>query len=130
VVSSGARFAATAAAVGFVLVAGFQVALALGAPLGRAAWGGTRDRLPTGLRIASGFAAVVWIAAAFVVLGRGGHSLAPLPSGVGRVGTWVLFGLLALGAVMNLVSRSKWERFLMSPVAALLSVLCLIVALG
>jgi hypothetical protein len=116
--------------VGFVLVAGFQVALALGAPLGRAAWGGTHDRLPTRLRIASGFAAVVWIMAALVVLGSGGHSLSPFPSGVERVGTWVLFGLLALGAVMNIASRSKWERFLMSSVAALLAVLCLIVALG
>ncbi len=115
---------------GFVLVAGFQVALALGAPLGRAAWGGAHDRLPTGLRIASGIAAGVWVLAAFVVLGRGGHTVSPFPSGVELVGTWVLFGLLALGAVMNLASRSKWERFLMSPVAALLSLLCLIVALG
>jgi dipeptidyl aminopeptidase/acylaminoacyl peptidase len=32
--------------------------------------------------------------------------------------------------LMNLASRSRWERFLMSPVAALLSLLCLVVALS
>jgi hypothetical protein len=116
--------------VGFVLVAGFQVALALGAPLGRAAWGGAHHRLPTGLRIASGFSAGLWIVAAWMVLARGGHTGSPFPSAVERVGPWVLFALLALGALMNLASRSKWERFLMSSVAALLAVLCLIVALG
>ena len=86
--------------------------------------------MPTGFRIASGIAAGAWIVAAFVVLGRVGYSVSPFPPAVERVGTWVLFGLLAVGAIMNLASRSKWERFLMSPVAALLSVLCLIVALG
>jgi hypothetical protein len=41
-----ARTAAIAAAVGFLTIAAFQLALALGAPLGRAAWGGTHLQLP------------------------------------------------------------------------------------
>jgi hypothetical protein len=125
-----ARTAGTVAAVGFVLVAGFQVALALGIPWGRAAWGGAHDRLPRRLRIASAFAAGFWIAAAFLLLRGAGYEVSPLPLGVARWGTWVLFGLLALGALINLASRSRWERFLMSPVAALLSLLCLLVALA
>lgn len=130
-ISSGtARAAGAVAAVGFVLVAGFQVALALGVPWGRAAWGGAHDRLPRGLRIASAFAAGFWIAAAFVVLGGAGQEVSPLPFRVARWGTWLLFGLLALGALMNLASRSRWERFLMSPIAALLSLLCLLVAIA
>lgn len=52
--------AAAVAAAGFAGIAGFEVALALGAPLGRAAWGGTHVYLPTGLRIASGAAALIW----------------------------------------------------------------------
>lgn len=128
-VSSGAaRLAGIVAAVGFLMVAAFQVVLALGAPWGRAAWGGGHDRLPQRLRIASGFAAVLWIAASFVVLGGAGYDVSPLSLNVARRGTWVLFGLLALGALMNLASSSKWERFLMSPIAASLSVMCLIVA--
>lgn len=42
----------------------------------------------------------------------------------------MLFGLLAVGALMNLASSSRWERFLMSPIAAVLSLMCLIVALA
>jgi hypothetical protein len=127
--SGAARAAAMAAAFGFVVVAGFQVGLALGAPWGRAAWGGAHDRLPAGLRIASAVAATVWIAAALVILGLAGSEPIPLPFTVATWVAWVLFGMLALGALMNLASRSRWERFLMSPVALVLSLLCLVVAL-
>jgi hypothetical protein len=53
-----------------------------------------------------------------------------LPQKVAGWGTWVLFGMLALGALMNLASSSRWERFLMSSIAAFLSLLYLIVALA
>jgi hypothetical protein len=127
--SGAARGAAVAAAFGFVLVAGFQVGLALGAPWGRAAWGGAHNRLPAGLRIASALAAAFWIAAALVILGLAGYEPIPLPFAAPSWASWVLFGLLALGVLMNLASRSRWERFLMSPIALALSLLCLVVAL-
>src|SRR5919106_302887 len=60
------RVAAMAAAIGFLAIAAFQVALALGGPLGRAAWGGSHVRLPMGLRLASAFAVVFWTVAALV----------------------------------------------------------------
>ena len=67
------RIAAVAAATGFLIQAAFQAALALGAPLGRAAWGGAYEgQLPMGLRIASGVAVGVFVLAALIVLGRGG----------------------------------------------------------
>ena len=127
--SGTGRAAAVAAACGFVFVAGFQVALASGAPWGRAAWGGGHERLRPGLRIASAFAAAVWIAVALVILGLAGYEPIPLHFTVPSWVSWVLFGMLALGALMNLASRSRWERFLMSPIAFVLSVLCLVVAL-
>jgi hypothetical protein len=53
-------FAAVLAVVLVAIVAVFQLALALGAPLGKAAWGGLSEGvLPTRLRIASGLAAIV-----------------------------------------------------------------------
>jgi hypothetical protein len=125
-----ARSAAGVAAVGFVAVAFFQAALALGAPWGRAAWGGAHERLPKRLRVASGFAAAFWLAAALVVLARGGYDWSPIPVSVARWGTWVLFGLLVVGTLMNLASRSRLERLMQTPIAAVLSVLCLLVALG
>jgi hypothetical protein len=126
--SGAARAAAVAAAFGFLLVAGFQVGLASGGPWGRAAWGGAHDRLPARLRIASAVAAGLWIAAAVVILSLAGYEPIAIPFRVARWAAWVLFGLLALGALMNMASRSRWERFLMGPIAFVLSVLCLVVA--
>ena len=124
-----ARAAAAVAAGGFLVIAAFQVALVLGAPLGSAAWGGAYDgRLPTGLRIASGVAVVVWLLAALIVLGRVGLRVVPLPTGVLRWGTWVLVGLLFVGALMNMASPSGWERYGWGPVALILGILSLIVA--
>jgi hypothetical protein len=68
--------------------------------------------------------------AASVLLERAGHELVPLSFTVARWGTWALFGLTALGALMNLASRSRLERLIWSPVSALLAVLCLIAALS
>ena len=124
------RRAAIAAAAGFCAIAAFQAALALGAPLGRAAWGGTYVRLPIALRIASAVAVAVWVLAALLVLRRAGFGVPPLPPAVVRRGTWTLVGLSVLGALVNFASPSNWERFLWGPVALILAVLCLVVARG
>jgi hypothetical protein len=121
---------AVAAATGFLAIAAFQIALALGAPLGRAAWGGTYVHLPMGLRIASAFAVGVWLLAAMIVLGRAGFQVSPLPQAFVRWGTWVLVGVSVLGALLNFASRSSWERFLWGAVALILASLCLVVARG
>jgi hypothetical protein len=125
------RTAAILAAVGFLVIAIFQAALALGAPLGRAAWGGTHPgRLPGKLRGGSAVAVVVWLVAAFVVLDAGGVISTFLPAGFVDVAAWVLAGFLVVGTLMNAASRSGWERFGWAPVSAILAVLCVIVARG
>jgi hypothetical protein len=128
-VTSG-RAAAVATTVLFAGIALFQVALALGAPWGRAAWGGAHPGvLPAGLRIASGFAAVFWVFAAWVVLERVGlASLIPLDTTFLRWAMWALVGLSCLAVVMNLASPSPLERLIWVPVSVALAVLCLIVA--
>jgi hypothetical protein len=127
---TAARTAAAFAATGFVVIAAFQAALALGAPLGHAAWGGRQPRLPTRLRIASAVAVVFWIVAALIVLGRAGFEVSPFPDVVERWGTWVLVVLLPLGALMNIASSSRWERYLWGPLALVLALLTLVVALN
>lgn len=122
------RLAAIAAAGGFVVIAAFQVALALGAPLGRAAWGGTYVQLPIGLRIASAIAVAVWLLAGLVVLRRAGYGVPLVSRGVSRWATWVLVGVSVLGALVNFASPSSWERFLWGPFALILGVLCVVVA--
>jgi hypothetical protein len=123
------RTAAMAAAVGFLVIAAFEATLALGAPLGRAAMGGFYEQqLPMGLRIVAGVGVGLWLLAVLIVLGRAGFEVIPLPAAILRWGTWVLVGLLFVGAVMNIASSSPWERFGGAPVALILGVLCLIVA--
>jgi hypothetical protein len=96
---------AVTAAGGFGVVVAFQVALALGAPWGAAAWGGTtHGPLPANLRIASAVAGTVWAVAAVIVLRRAGCHVVALPTGLAWWGTWILVGVLAVGAVMNLAS--------------------------
>jgi len=124
------RIAAVAAAAGFLLQAAFQAALALGAPLGSASWGGAYEgQLPMGLRIASGVAVCVYVLFALIVVGRGRFRGVPLPNGVLRWGTWALVVLMFLGALPNLASSSGWERFGWGPLALVLALLCLFVAL-
>jgi hypothetical protein len=120
--------AATVAAAGFLLIAGFQLLLALGAPLGRAAWGGREARLPMRLRRASAVAVVIWIVAAVVILGRAGMAVVPLPSVVLEVGAWVLVVLSFVGALVNFASSSPWERFGWGPLALLLGLFSLVIA--
>jgi hypothetical protein len=120
---------AVAAATGFAAIAVFQVALAAGAPLGRAAWGGTHpEQLPVGLRVGSAVAVAVWAFAALIVLARAGVVATPLPPTFLRWGTWSLVGLTAIGALMNLASPSPWERYMWAPVTLLLAGLCFQVA--
>ena len=126
---STARIAAVAAVAGFVGVASFQLSLALGAPWGHAAWGGAHAQLSAGLRIGSALSAALLLVAGFIVLGRVGYWTSGVPFGVFRWGTWVLVPAMTLSALGNFASSSRWEKFLMGPVALVLAVLCLVVAL-
>jgi hypothetical protein len=119
---------AGAAAAGFLVVASFQVALAAGAPFGRAAFGGAdAGTLPVDLRLVSAVAAVVWVLAALHALSRGGFTGRFPRLGNGRI-TWVLAGVTAVGALMNTASSSPWERFGWAPLTLSLSILCVILA--
>lgn len=117
------------AAIGFGILVLFQVALAAGAPLGRAAWGGGHTgTLPQQLRVASLVAAAFWVLAGLVLLRRAGHLTGLLPLTVAQWGTWIVAGLLVLGTVMNVASPSGWERYVWGPFAATLAVLCFLAA--
>ncbi|MBO0979162.1 hypothetical protein [Microbacterium sp. SD291] len=106
----------------------FQVALACGAPWGRLAWGGTHRVLPRHLRIGSLVSVILYGGFAALLLSRAGA----LPGGdthVIVVLTWILFGYFMLGIALNAVSRSRPERWTMTPVCAIMAVMTLLVAL-
>jgi hypothetical protein len=113
-------------AIGCLGIAAFQVALAAGAPLGRAAWGGAHERLPRNLRIASAVASLVWVVVTLIVLEGAGFDVSPIPASAAA--TWAVAGLLLVGALMNFLSRSRPERMIWGPVALALSGLTVFVA--
>jgi hypothetical protein len=82
------------------------------------------------MRISSAIAAVLLVAAALIVLGRTGYWAPYGWSGLFRWGIWALVPLLALSALANFASKSRWEKAILGPLALLLSLLCLVVALG
>ena len=121
--------AAIALVVILSLLAVFQLALALGAPLGRFAWGGQHRVLPGRLRIGSLVSIVVYAIIAVLALDRVGL-IDVVPDVVSTVGMWVVFAYFVLGIPLNAISRSKPERYAMTPVVTILAVLSLLVALG
>jgi hypothetical protein len=112
------------------LLAVFQLALVLGAPIGHLAWGGQNRVLPRKLRISSAVSIVLYGIIAVVLLERAGLThLFDLPL-VEQIAAWVVTAYFVLGVPLNAISRSKPERFVMTPVVLVLAVLSLLVALG
>jgi hypothetical protein len=124
------RHAAPVAAGILALLVCFQLLLAAGLPLGRAAWGGGHRVLPSTLRLSSLVAAVILAAAAWAVLARADRVGPGSDSTFVRIAVWVLGAYFALNTVMNILSQSPAERWLMAPVAAVLAVCFFLVALA
>jgi hypothetical protein len=108
----------------------FQVLLALGAPLGHLAWGGQHRVLPTRLRVGSLFSVVVYAVVAAAVAGRAGLVSLGVSDAVVGVVVWVAAAYFLLGTGLNAASRSRPERLVMTPLCAVLCVLTTVVALG
>src|SRR5487761_709442 len=111
-------------------MATFQILLAMGLPLGHAAFGGTNAVLSARLRVASEISSLLFVAAVYVVLARGGlfggaSAFVPV-----RITIWAFAAIFGLSTLANIASRSRWERFLMAPAGLVLTVCCVAVALG
>lgn len=98
----------------------FQITLAAGAPLGRFAWGGAHDKLPAPLRIGSVVSILIYGVCTMMILDRA-NLVDVVADNISQVGAWVVAGFLSLGVAMNAISRSKPERFTMTPVALALA---------
>ena len=111
------------------LVALFQLALALGAPFGKAAWGGAHSGvLPTRLRLASAVTGVlVYPAIILIVLSSTRLIDADLVPGNSSAAMWILAVLFVVGTLANAVSRSPMERW-WAPVSLAIAICCAVVA--
>lgn len=124
--------AAVVASALFAVLIAFQLALALGAPWGRAAYGGAEPGvLPPRLRVSSAVAVVVWTAIALAVARRAGLPVwAPVPDAWLPVVAWVVVGLLVIAVALNAITRSVVERAIWLPTSLVLLVAVLVVALS
>ncbi|KGP72585.1 hypothetical protein [Pontibacillus yanchengensis] len=108
-------------------IAIYQLLLALGFPLGAAAWGGKHRILPIHLRIASMFSALFLVCMGILILQHTPIIEPFLPT---HPILWVFTVFLGVNTVGNVVSQSKLERLIMTPISSILFLLCLLVALG
>lgn len=108
----------------------FQLSLVLGAPLGEYAFGGTqKGKLPLRYRIGSAFSILIYLGAAAHYLAQINVLSSVLPDELIGLFNWGLVGLNALSLIMNSISRSKKERNTWVPVALLLLVCSIFIAL-
>lgn len=112
------------------LLAIFQLLLALGAPLGHFAWGGQQKTLSAKFRIGSVVSIVIYALCAVLIIGKAGIFEVPLSSTILNVGAWFLAVYFTLGVLMNAISRSKPERYTMTPVALILATCLFVLALS
>jgi hypothetical protein len=120
---------ALALTVVLALLALFQLALILGAPLGRFAWGGQHRVLPARLRIGSAASILIYGLIATIAWDRVG-AIDVFADPFSEVAMWVVFAYFALGILMNAISRSKPERYTMVAVSIVLAVLSFLIAMG
>lgn len=97
----------------------FQAALALGAPLGRVAWGGQYETLPIGYRIGSGVSMAVYVYLIFCIL-KIWSKKSPISLNAARLSIKIFGYFLIVGVLMNAVSRSHLEAIIMAPTALIL----------
>ncbi|MET1133354.1 MAG: hypothetical protein ABWX60_08040 [Aeromicrobium sp.] len=108
----------------------FQIALALGAPLGRFAWGGQHTVLPTSLRVGSTLSVAIYLVIGAILLARAGAISLGVSDRTVEIAAWVVTGYFVLGIAMNLASRSRPERLVMTPTCVVLALLSGVVALS
>jgi hypothetical protein len=127
---SGPAIAAIVFAVVTAGVVAFQVALALGAPWGAYAMGGARPgRFSAPMRAGALGQALILALLAVAVLAEAGLVLPTVSASLPWL-IWLAVAFSAVGVVLNAISRSAGERRLWLPLALVMLVASLVVALA
>lgn len=106
----------------------FQIVIASGLPVGKAAWGGASAEVSTGLRIASGVASVAYIFFASVLVQVGGFRDVGYSDTFSCRVTWFLAVLMFVGSILNWASQSPLERYIWGPFTLVFFISCLTLA--
>jgi len=108
----------------------FQLALACGVPWGTFAMGGAfSGTYPPMMRLAT-LGQVIFLALAALVVLTKADLLVSTWNELAGMTIWLVVLLVAVSTVLNLISKSKWERRIWVPVTLLLLLTSIIVAVG
>jgi hypothetical protein len=108
----------------------FQIALIFGAPIGHFAWGGQHKVLPKNLRIGSAFSIPIYAIMVAFAASKTGIWILIDNEAIVNVGLWTITAYFVIGILMNGISRSKSERYTMTPICLILAICFYIIANG
>jgi len=111
------------------LIAMFQFMLVLGFPYAEVSWGGNYKVLPKKLRIAGVFAFIILILIGFLFLIAAKILPEIIPHNIIKIIMWIITTFLFLNTIGNLASKSKYEKFIMSPISFIMFLCGLIISL-
>jgi hypothetical protein len=119
---------AFSALIGIVIL--FQLALAAGMPWGSFAMGGKfPGKFPPAMRFAALFQVIMLALLASIVLSKSGFMF-PNWSPFANKAIWFVVIFSVIATIMNMITKSKWERRIWAPVSLLLLVTSITVAIG
>ncbi len=114
----------------FACIALMTLLVAFGVPLGEFTMGGQHKVLPLKYKVMAGVSFLVQTFAIVAVLQAGGHMPLWLPTGAIK-GICIFFAAyLSLNTVMNALSKSKKEKYVMTPVSLVAAVCFWVTALS
>ena len=104
-------------AVLFGIIAIMTVLVACGLPLGEFTMGGQHKILPKKFRVMAVISVVIQIFAMIIILQAGGFISLWLPFTVTKYICLFFAAYLTLNTIMNMISKSKKEKYVMTPIS-------------
>ena len=104
-------------AVIFGVIATMTILVACGLPLGEYTMGGQHKVLPKNLRVAAVISVAIQIFAMIIILQAGGFIPLWFSLKVTKYICFFFAAYLSLNTIMNMISKSRKERFVMTPLS-------------
>ena len=101
----------------FGVIAALTVLVACGLPLGEFTMGGQHKILPKKLRVVAVISVAIQIFAMIIILQAGGFISLWLPFTVTKYICFFFAVYLSLNTIMNIISKSRKEKYVMTPIS-------------
>ena len=109
-------------AVLFGVIATMTVLVACGLPLGEFTMGGQHKILPKKLRVAAVISVVIQIFAMIIIWQAGGFISLWLSFKVTKYICFFFAAYLSLNTIMNMISKSRKEKYVMTPLSVIVGI--------